>query len=145
MQSFSNDSYFIVSCLDPPNLSQCLNDIQPAIYDSILTVKRYAPGNPDPDVTFQLWDENNYFAVQVSIVTHFISDVTRHYYQKSNLIFRKRVRIIIGHEKRPTTETEKLDEVNLFAHLITTIPSEFDSLQEKDVNNFGKFSKPAQK
>ena len=48
-----------VICLDPPGLSQCLNDIQPAKYNSTLTVKCYALGNPEPDVKCELWDEKN--------------------------------------------------------------------------------------
>ena len=45
--------------VDPPDVRQCLDDIQPADYDSTLTVKCYAPGNPDPTVMCQLWDENS--------------------------------------------------------------------------------------
>ena len=59
MYRFPNGPYFIVSCLDPPDLSQCLNDIQQTKYDSTLRVKCYAPGNPNPTVTCQLWDEND--------------------------------------------------------------------------------------
>ena len=46
-------------CLDPPDLSRCLNDIKQAKYNSTLTVNCYAPGNPDPIVKCELWDENN--------------------------------------------------------------------------------------
>ena len=53
------ESVSFLTCLDPPDLSKCLNDIQPAKYESTLTVKCYAPGNPKPDVTCQLWDEND--------------------------------------------------------------------------------------
>ena len=59
IQRFPNGPYFIVSCLDPPHLSQCLNNIQLTKYDNTLRVKCYAPGNPDPAVTCQLWDEND--------------------------------------------------------------------------------------
>ena len=45
--------------LDRPDLTQCLNNVQKVKYDSVLTVKCYAPGNPDPDVACELWDEND--------------------------------------------------------------------------------------
>lgn len=48
-----------LTCLDKPNLSQCLNKIEQVKYDSTLTVKCQALGNPDPDVRCELWDENN--------------------------------------------------------------------------------------
>ena len=46
-------------CLDPPYLSQCLNDIKQVKYNSTLTVTCYAPGNPDSIVKCELWDEDN--------------------------------------------------------------------------------------
>ena len=46
-------------CLDPPELSHCLNEIHPVKYDSVLKVKCYAPGNPVPDLKCELWDEND--------------------------------------------------------------------------------------
>ena len=52
-------SNFVIICLDLPDLSQCLNDIKQVKYNSTLTVKCYAPGNPDPIVKCELWDENN--------------------------------------------------------------------------------------
>lgn len=46
-------------CLDPPDLSHCLHEIQPAKYDSVLMVACFAPGNPKPDLKCELWGENN--------------------------------------------------------------------------------------
>lgn len=48
-----------VTCLDVPDLSQCLNDILSVKYDSTLVVKCYVPGNPDPDVKCELLSEKN--------------------------------------------------------------------------------------
>lgn len=61
MFSWKGDKLFVsfLTCLEPPDLSQCLNNVQPARYNRVLEVKCYAPGNPPPDVTCQLWDENN--------------------------------------------------------------------------------------
>lgn len=63
MFSWKSDNIYrlshFVTHLDPPDYSQCLNNFQRAKYDSVLAVTCHATGNPNPDVTCQLWDENN--------------------------------------------------------------------------------------
>lgn len=50
---------FFLTCLDPPELSRCLHNVQQVKYDSTLIVECYAPGNPIPNVACELWGEND--------------------------------------------------------------------------------------
>ena len=59
---FKNLIYWLLNfltCLDVPDLSQCLNDILQVKYDSTLAVKCYVPSNLKRDIKCDLLDGNN--------------------------------------------------------------------------------------